>query len=109
MEGPQEINVIMEPLRGELSGLGTDQQQSAGKEKKEKGVTTIMYHQQTPPFTQQVENIQGLPAAFHQQLQQTGEGRDPGEEKRFCNACSRVPENMPEYSGPSMHSINPCD
>lgn len=34
IKGPQEINVIMEPLHGELSGLGSDQQQT-GKEEEE--------------------------------------------------------------------------
>lgn len=38
------------------------------QQQEEEGAVSIMLYQQNPFFTQQVENKQGLPAVFHQQL-----------------------------------------
>ncbi len=59
VKGPLKINVIMKALRGGLSGLGSDRRQ-----KEEEVAASIMFRQQNPLLTQQVENKQGLPAAF---------------------------------------------
>lgn len=48
-----------------------------------------------------------LPSISSYNRQEKG---DTSKEKRFCNTCSRVPENIPVSFGPFvMHSINPCD
>lgn len=48
-----------------------------------------------------------LPSISSYNRQEKG---DTSIEKRFCNTCSRVPENIPVSFGPFvMHSINPCD
>lgn len=99
-----EINVIMNASRRGLSGLGSERRQE------EEGAANIMFHQQRPLLTQQVENKQGLPAAFHQQLQETRGKKEGKERKEVCNTCSRVLANIPWSSGLLvMHSINPCE
>lgn len=53
----------MKASRGGLSRLCSDRRQE-----EEEGAASIMFQQQNTLLTQQVENKQGLPAAFHQQL-----------------------------------------